>query len=173
MNLNTFEKTQQERVIEQEARGESSLSFAQEEAILLKKKVEKRKLQQKKLKRVLFGLSCAIAVLLILVAYSQYKIYTLSQEEKSAVASSTGMITAKTGEEVIKALTRHILLPDGVPQIAEIQDVTKLKESQAFFKDARNGDIVVVYNTTIILYRPSKDIVIGMGDISGVGQQKP
>lgn len=177
MNLNTFEKTSQERIIEAEALGEAEASLMHHETFLIKQKIEKRKQKKARLVMIVGSLACAVFFLLILVGYSQYKLYTLSQEEKiqsaGVMASSISFTPANTGEEVVRALSRHILLPEGTPQIAEIKDVTKLRDSQAFFKDAQNGDIVVIYNTTIIIYRPSKDIIVAEGDISGVGQQKP
>ena len=172
MNLDTFEKQQQEEVIGAEARGEAGVSFAHLEIDRLKHKIEKRKTRQKKLRSIFGTLLVIIVILIAGVAYSQYRLYVLSHEEK---VTGDGKLpgTPKTGEEVVNALSRHILLPDGVPQIAEVQDVAKLKEKQAFFKDVELGDIVVVYTNTIILYRPSKDIIVAEGDISGVGQVQP
>jgi hypothetical protein len=172
MNPENFEKTQEEKIIQAESLGESEASFARDEVSRIKQKIDNRKAKQKKLRMILGGLSLLIVLLLLVAGYSQYKLYRLSKEEM-IVTDNTTSVLPKTGEEVIKALSRHILLPSGTPQIAEVQDVTKLRESQSFFKDAENGDIVVVYNTTIILYRPSKDIVVIEGDISGTGQVKP
>ena len=171
MNLNFFEKSQQEKIVGAEALGESEAYFAQSEVDRIKQKIEKRKARQKRIVVLFSLLALVIVILIIVVGYSQYRLYKLSQEE--TVITDGTRVTANTGEEVIKALSRHILVPQGKPQIAEVKDVTKLRNSQAFFKDAENGDIVVVYGTTIILYRPSLDIVVAMGDLSGVGQVKP
>ena len=167
-----FEKTDQERIIQAEARGESEVSFAEEEAFLIKQKIEKRKTKQRKLKMGFGGLSLVIIILLVVLGYSQYKLYLLAKDELNT-SSSTSTAPAKNGIEVVKALSRHILLPEGDPQIAEIQDVSKLQDSQAFFKNARNGDIIVVYDSIIIVYRPSNDLIVATGDMSGVGQIKP
>ena len=129
-------------------------------------------MKQKKLRMSFAGLGLVIVILLIILGYSQYKLYILAEDE-AKVLSSTSTMSTKTGVEVIKALSRHMILPDGDPQIAEIQDVSKLQESQAFFKSALNGDIVVIYDSTIVVYRPSKDLIVATGDISGVGQVKP
>lgn len=165
MNLEAFEKA-----IENETQTEAAVSFAEIEMNSIKQKIEKRKIKQKRLKIIFFALSGVIVLLVCAFGYSQYKLYTLSKAEKATVEN---VVAPKTGEEVVKALSRHILLPEGTPQIAEVKDVTKLRETQAFFKNAENGDIVVVYETTIFVYRPSKDIVVASGDISGVGQVNP
>jgi hypothetical protein len=52
-------------------------------------------------------------------------------------------------------------LPTEKPTIATVENTKKLT-SQAFFKNARNGDKVLMYTQTkkAILYRPSEDKVI-------------
>jgi hypothetical protein len=150
----------------------SATDFANEEALFLKQKIEKRKAKERKRKLHFSSLAIVIVFLIIFLGYSQYRLSILAKDEANS-SSGTSVTNAKTGEEVVKALSRHILLPEGKPQIAEIQDVSKLQSTQAFFKNAHNGDIVVVYDSTIIIYRPEKDIIIGMGDMTGAGQVKP
>jgi hypothetical protein len=165
MNIEEFEKNQTNNHVSHED------SFAVDETASIKQKIKERKSKQKKLKLILGAGIFVIVILLSLVAYSQYKLYILTQEEKKVETVSNS--TPKTGEEVVKALSRHILVPQGNPQIAEVQDAAKLRDTQAFFKDVETGDIVVVYESTIFVYRPSKDIVVASGDISGTGQLKP
>ena len=180
MNLHTFEKAKQEYVHQDSMIGDSS-TFANEEAHHIKQKIEKRKQKQQKVRMLIGGGILFLLAALIFAGYSQYKLYVLTKDEtfvrdtpstSATTFSSTGT-TPKTGEDIIVSLKKHILVPEGNPQIAEIQDVMKLKETQPFFKDAKNGDIVIVYQTTIFIYRPSADIVVASGDISGVGQVKP
>jgi hypothetical protein len=135
------------------------------EAQLIKERIEKRKLKQRKLKIVIGSLLSLVVIFASIAFYSQYKLRTLTQEELGVDVRAS---TPRTGEEIIQALSRHVLLPEGVPQIAEVQDVARLKTSQAFFENAENGDVVIVYDATIFLYRPSKDIVIATGDISSL-----
>ena len=176
MNLNQFENRNydQEKIIQAEAFGESEESFARSETEKIKRKLELRKKQQKRL-TFIFGILGGIIILLAgITGYSQYRLYTLSKDESVVSASSVTITASTTPEEIIQLLGRHILLPEGNPQIAVVQDVEKLRDNQAFFKNAENGDLIVVYeSSTIYLYRPSKDIVISVGDISGVGQIKP
>jgi hypothetical protein len=175
MNLYEFENkgSNQEHIISAEAYGESEASFARSEVDKIKSKLEKRKRQQKK-NLIIFGtLGGVILFLSILLVYSQYKLYTLSRTEEVYTTPSVKVTASTTPEEIVRLLGKHVLLPDGNPQIAEVQDVEKLKEKQAFFKNAENGDIILLYATTIFLYRPSQDILVASGDISGLGQAKP
>ncbi len=147
---------------------EEASSFVNEEAQLIKQRIENRKLKQRKLKIILGTLLFLVVFLGGIAAYSQYKLQTLTVDE--LIVDIPKEKQPRTGQEIVAALGRHILLPEGNPQIAEVQDVAQLKMSQAFFENAENGDVVVVYDSLIFLYRPSKDIVIASGDISGTGQ---
>lgn len=175
MDLSQFEKrnTSQEQIIQAEALGESEASFARSEMEKVKHKLEARKKQQKKLKIIFGSLGGVIVILITIVAYSQYKLYTLSKEETTLTPEATVVSASTTPQDIIRMLGRHILLPEGDPQIAEVRDVEKLRDQQAFFKNAENGDIIVLYNTTIFIYRPSRDIVVASGDVSGLDQIKP
>lgn len=175
MNLNTFEQEQRSHHSHNEGG-----SFERDDVGGIKHKIEIKKAKQKKVKVIMGSLVSLVLILLVFAGYSQYKLYVLTNDEQgTAVGLQNGdtiqqkQTIPKTGVEVVQALKRHILLPEGDPQIAEIQDVAKLRDTQAFFKNAENGDIVVVYQTMIYVYRPSADIVVASGDISGTGQQKP
>lgn len=172
---NQFEnkKEPQENVIQAEALGESQASFAAREAEKIKHRLELKKKQQKKIKSIFGGLLGVILLLLVVLGYSQYKLHTLSNEEKIIPSETMYVNASTTPQEIISRVGRHILLPAGEPQIAEVQDIEKLREQQAFFKNAENGDIIVLYDTMIFIYRPSKDIIIASGDITGAGQLKP
>ncbi len=182
MNIDTFEKNQ--LTSHDHAHSDTS---SHDDVANLKLKIEKRKSKQKRLQVVIITLIASVLILASLFGYTQYKLYSLSRQEMNESTnigtvtstsksqdSQTGMTEPpKTPEAIIKALGRHILLPEGTPQIAEVEDVEKLREKQAFFKNAKNGDIVVVYESMIFLYRPSLDIVIASGDISGIEQKNP
>lgn len=175
MDLNQFEKrnSTQEQIIHGEALGEAEASFARGEMEKIKHKLELKKKQQKKLKLIFGGFVSIIVLLIFFAGYSQYKLHTLSQDEMF-VSDGPKVVTASTTpEEIVAMLGRHILLPPGNPQIAEVKDIEKLRDQQAFFKNAENGDLIILYETTIFIYRPSRDIVVATADISGLGQVKP
>jgi len=175
MDLSQFEKrnSTQEQIIHGEALGEAEASFARSEMEKIKHKLDAKKKQQKKLKTLFGSLGAVILLLVIFLGYSQYKLYTLSQDENIVSQESVTINASTTPQDIIRMVGRHILLPDGDPQIAEVRDIEKLRDQQAFFKNAENGDIIVLYDTTIFIYRPGRDIVIASGDISGLGQAKP
>jgi hypothetical protein len=86
--------------------------------------------------------------------------YNKSQDYKAKdPAVLTKKITAKLG-----ALQK---LPDETPSVATVEDKEKLKE-QAFFKDANNGDRLVVFQAAkqAFLYRESENKIINSGPIA-------
>lgn len=108
-----------------------------------------------------------VAILLLVGAlatagYFYMKYRTLSK--------GTGAGTAAAAREIsdtIKKVGKLIQLPSGEsPTFATVTDVEKLK-SQAFFKNAKNGDKVLIYQKALkaILYRPSEDKIIDVGPI--------
>lgn len=126
-----------------------------------------KKSKQNKIKKIILSLFAVSIFFLLTTIYSQYQIYIYKKLEVANSLSNPEIPV--TPNQIVEAVSRHILLPDTVPQIAAVQDAKKLSTSQTFFKDAVNGDVVLVYETTIIVYRPSKDIVVAVGDISGGG----
>lgn len=66
----------------------------------------------------------------------------------------------------------HMLLPEGeTPTLATVTDMHAL-EGQAFFKNAQEGDKVLMYMVSqkAIIYRPSIDRIIEVGPITGAAQ---
>ena len=66
-------------------------------------------------------------------------------------------------ESVIEKLGKHILLPSTTPTVGTVTDVEKLREKSAFFKDAKNGDTVVIYSDRAIIYDGKADKIVNVG----------
>jgi|PlaIllAssembly_1097288.scaffolds.fasta_scaffold431947_1 hypothetical protein len=69
-------------------------------------------------------------------------------------------------EKYLPRIAKLISLPEETPQTAVISDIDKLGD-QPFFKNARNGDIILIYPSSrkSILYRPSENKIIEVGTI--------
>lgn len=71
-------------------------------------------------------------------------------------------------QSIITAVGQLYILPSGeTPTVATIKDKAKLS-GQTFFKDAQNGDYVLVYPKakTALLYRKSVNKLVNVGPIS-------
>ena len=76
-------------------------------------------------------------------------------------------------EDLVKEVGKIIALPEGeVPTIATVTDIDRVKE-QTFFKNAQNGDKVLVYSQArkAFLYRPSEKRIIEVGVVN-INQQE-
>jgi hypothetical protein len=68
--------------------------------------------------------------------------------------------TAKSAD-ILASVRKHIALPDDIkPTVAEILDVATLQARNSFYKNAVNGDYLIVTTTRAILYSPSKDMIL-------------
>lgn len=73
---------------------------------------------------------------------------------------------------LVADVSDHMLLPeDETPTLATVTDMHAL-EGQAFFKNAAEGDKVLMYmrSQKAIIYRPSIDRIIEVGPITGADQ---
>lgn len=88
---------------------------------------------------------------------------------------SKGQVQAQAEvDALISEVGTLLALPsDEKPTVATITDAEKLKE-QAFFKNAMNGDKVLIYTNAkkAILYRPSEKKVLEVGAVN-IRQQDP
>ncbi len=73
--------------------------------------------------------------------------------------------TQKSGEEVAREVLakvrNHIEVPETpAPTVATIIDVEKLKQTNDFYKQAKNGDHLIITQNRAILYAPDRDRII-------------
>lgn len=121
----------------------------------------------------LFAAVGAVFLILIIMLFSvmhsknqlQSKVDKLSNSSTSSSANDIKQLTAEIG--------KVYELPTGeTPTLATVSDATKVK-NQAFFKNAQNGDKVLLYSKAgqAILYRPStkKIIAVAPVNLNGTG----
>lgn len=104
-----------------------------------------------------------IAILLVCTLFLLNQ-YNQARTKLNASGASSPEVAAITAD-----LGKILLLPkDETPTVATVAKADELK-SQAFFKDARNGDKVIVYSgqQRAILYRPSTGQIINVAPVSG------
>lgn len=77
-------------------------------------------------------------------------------------------LTEEQVDEVIVRVREHIVLPEGEePLVATIINVEELRAEQAFYQNAENGDILLLFGQAgkAIIYSPKKDKLINVGPI--------
>lgn len=113
-----------------------------------------------------------IIILIIIVIAGV--IYAISYFAPNAAVNNS-KVQADEVKKLIDEVGEKFVLPQGeTPTIATVTDVEKLA-SQPFFKDAQNGDKVIIYGNAkqAILYRPSIQKIIAVSSINGTGLSQP
>lgn len=114
----------------------------------------------KKTKVIIVVLALLLVLLLGVVGYF---LFVGKKQEVSPVENNR-----KELQEVMEAVGKLILLPEGEePTLATVSDPSKLKD-QAFFKNAELGDKVLIYSQAkkAILYSPTKNKIIEIAPIN-------
>ena len=114
------------------------------------------------------GMKYIIAIVVLLLAaltagYFAYHFYSKYQDLKK----NPGAATQEETKALTDAVGKLIELPkDETPTVATVLDKEKLKD-QAFFKNAENGDKVLVFVNAkkAILYRASTNKVIDVAPV--------
>jgi hypothetical protein len=94
--------------------------------------------------------------------------YQKAQKTIAQLSTPTGQ-QEKAQEEVQKYVEKvgnlMVLSSEEQPLLATVQDADNLKKEQTFFKDAQNGDIVLIYQDKAILYSEARGKIINVGPV--------
>jgi hypothetical protein len=114
------------------------------------------------------GLVKNIVYLLILVLMIGGTIYGIkTRPEILGLSKNSAEDNSKLVNKYTKEIGEIILLPEEIPTLATVTDLSKVS-SQPFFKNAKEGDIVLVYAASkkAYLYRPEEKKIIEVGVVN-------
>lgn len=116
-----------------------------------------------------------IIVVALIVAAAGVGFGVSQYNEAQKLKTPAGVQKANDDEaNALKAKVAVLMqLPNEKPTIATVKDITKLKD-QAFFKDAKNGDKVLIFTAArkAVIYRESTNKIINSGPIAVTSDQK-
>lgn len=112
-----------------------------------------------------------IVVVVALLAALSGSVYLLMKEKKKS--ENPTQVATEEANRIKDRLGKLILLPEGVePTIATVIDADKLREQNAeFYKNAKNGDKLIVYSDRAILYDMEQNIIINVAPILNPSDQ--
>lgn len=124
-------------------------------------------------KNILITLVVVIIVALVGAGFMYFQYQKTAQElKKVKTQSQSASQTQSQKDDEVKKIVAEVAklarLPSNeTPSIATITDVSKLKD-QPFFKDAKNGDILLVFNSSgkAILYDPKEKKIVDVTTLS-------
>ncbi len=97
-----------------------------------------------------------------------YYQYSLSQDELSKL-KDPGYLSTLQEQQVETTLQRLgliMLLPEENPTVATLIDADALrKENESFYKNAQNGDKLIIYTQQAILFREEENKVINVAPV--------
>lgn len=111
-----------------------------------------------------------MVILLVGAGGVSFYFYNKYKAAEKLLSKKAEMVAENELEKVLKQVGKHIKLPTGeTPTLATVSDKKKLGEED-FFKEAENGDKVLVYLEArkAILYRPSVDKIIEVSTVSKI-----
>lgn len=87
------------------------------------------------------------------VAYGAYALVGSSVAEDVIVSKS----------EIVKRVTKFIVLPEGEPQaVVRVEDAESLKKQNGFYEGVKEGDYILVYQKVAIIYDLRNDAIVGL-----------
>lgn len=108
-----------------------------------------------------------LVLVLVLITAPSYYFYNKYQQAQ-LLLKNPSLASQEEKQKTLDKLSKLIDLPQGEdPQLAVISDITKL-QSQPFFANAKNGDVVIIYNNArkAILYDPIANKIIDVAPLS-------
>lgn len=109
---------------------------------------------------IIFLAVCTVAV------YSSYMLHRMKDPTYQQ------KLADKQNARIMAEVGALIELPPDAPQIAIVSgDTTTLKKNQPFFEKAIEGDYVLVFIESAILYRPSVHKIINVGQVNRVADK--
>ncbi|OGG03876.1 hypothetical protein A2Z33_00730 [Candidatus Gottesmanbacteria bacterium RBG_16_52_11] len=110
-----------------------------------------------------------VFILLIGVIAVTGKLYWDSRNQllelKEDLSGNPSPAQAATDAEVIERVRAHMVMPDGTPKVITVTGVADLRAEQPFFAKAQEGDKLLVYPQSVILYSPTLDRVVEVAQI--------
>jgi len=74
--------------------------------------------------------------------------------------------------KLVEVVGKHVVLPEPLDvsqvQVAAVQDAEQLMKVSQFFKDAQNGDQLLIFPTKLVLFRPSQNKIVNISAPSGI-----
>lgn len=106
-------------------------------------------------------------VLVILLGVGGYFGWMKYQEMQNSPEAQAAKADAEK-KDILAELGKLMVLPEGDPVLFKVNDEETMKKQQAFFKDTKNDDVLLVFqeSSKAIIYRPSTGVIVNVGPIN-------
>lgn len=115
------------------------------------------------------GVVIFILLLMVIGVFGLGYLYYETRQELQFLSSPAGQeeLAKREVENVLAALGKLAILPEEEPVVATITDASVLATESAFYKNAENGDKLVVFPTAqqAFIYSPSRNKIVNVGPL--------
>ncbi len=110
---------------------------------------------------ILFPILIVVLVALVVISDVQRRQAQVQVRDLTQLMQQGGEESREQARTIVEKVRTHMVIDDGSePTVAAIVDVAVLREKNAFYNKAENGDFLVVTPTRAILYRASEDRIL-------------
>lgn len=112
--------------------------------------------------------TATVAIVIVIIFFAVGIFVTLRAKNALPGGTSAPVLSSqKDMESTITAVGKLMMLPSETPTLATVTDVKKL-QGQIFFKNASDGDKVLMYGGAqeAILYDPNKNIIVNVAPLN-------
>jgi hypothetical protein len=113
--------------------------------------------------KILLGL-----VIVVAVASGGYVVWSSKSNDDLAnlSANASTKLTDDQVSRIVERISAFMVLPEGeTPTVVVVRDADTAQQ-QAFYKGVKNGDVLVVYSKTAILYDPKNNKLLNVSPLS-------
>jgi hypothetical protein len=91
-----------------------------------------------------------------------------SGDELTKLSENAGAkLTDAQVDAVVSRISKFMVVPEGErPSVVVLKDTASLAQQQAFYKDAKDGDILIVYSTRAIIYDAKANKLVSVSPIA-------
>lgn len=122
---------------------------------------------QNKFKKFTPRLNATTALWVVVILLAAGLGYMIWQNQELQKPEAQSKLVEQANQELVEKVGKIFLLPAGEePTIANIVDIESLKKNnEDFYKDAQNGDYLLIYTAKAVIYREPENKVINVAPV--------
>lgn len=116
------------------------------------------------LSKIILALALIVSLVVLASLYVSY--LNLKKEMNYLQDPQAQQARAKREiQDLVAQVGKLMVLPEGEPTVATVVDAEALAKEQEFFKDAKNGDKVLIYKDKAILFNVAESRIVNVGPV--------
>lgn len=105
-----------------------------------------------------------ILIILLVVTATGIGVYFYINQKQNGELKD---LSTSENEKIVRDIRKMILLPEGEPVVATIQNAKNLKtQNPDAYENAIDGDKVLIFSDIAVVYRPDSKLIIKVVDIT-------